>query len=225
MKARVAKVLGCFLALMSMSSQASLIQWDAFDQNDQLAVKDETSGLIWLDLTLTAGRSYTEAGTLFKGWRHATNNEVVALFNRAFRAFTVNTAMQYQANCLAGNACYNNTSNWLSLFGAVPHALAASIKYGFGLYRDENNVLRMSGAIQHSATGRANLYGPDFQIDYTNSFVSGASYVFGSFLVKDLSKPSKPDNSVVSVSEPGKMVILITLLSWLLIRHRPGVSS
>jgi len=47
----------CFFTLFN-NANAELIEWDAFNVGDNLAVKDNDSGLVWLDLSQTAGENY-----------------------------------------------------------------------------------------------------------------------------------------------------------------------
>ena len=72
---------------LSMPMQAELVNADWQSAGDSLITLDTVNKLEWLDLTYTSGRSYGEisskfdAGDEFEGWRYATENEIVGLFD------------------------------------------------------------------------------------------------------------------------------------------------
>ena len=69
------------------SVSAEMVEMDLFEQNDGLITRDTSTGLDWLDPTVTVGLSYNEvlanAGGWFgMGFRFATSAEVCALFSQ-----------------------------------------------------------------------------------------------------------------------------------------------
>ncbi|GAC15794.1 hypothetical protein [Aliiglaciecola lipolytica] len=187
--------------LFQSSAFASLIQWDAFHSGDQLAVKDQDTGTIWLDLSVTAGFSYSQAGDLFTDWGYASNQQVEELLSKAFPNFTSNTISSYQLNCLSGNGCFNQANQWLELFGATEHLQNANVKYGFGLYADEDDVVRMGGSRINGILGSANIYGDEFSVDYS-SYLDSPAYFYSTFLTF---QPQLLSKSNVALSETGTL--------------------
>lgn len=89
---RSAAILGIALAaivLHTNCAQASLIVLDWNNPNDGRITLDTKTGLEWLDLSATIGRSYDEVrlevgpGGEFVGFRHATDVEVLNLWENA----------------------------------------------------------------------------------------------------------------------------------------------
>jgi hypothetical protein len=70
-------------------AHATLMERDLMNAGDQLITLDTVSGLEWLDLSKTTGRSYNEVGTqlglggIFGGFRQATDMEVMNLWINA----------------------------------------------------------------------------------------------------------------------------------------------
>jgi len=66
------------LLLLTVTARADLVEIDLYTAGDGLVTRDTSSGLDWLDLGLTTGRSYNEvlaefgSGGDFEGWRYAT---------------------------------------------------------------------------------------------------------------------------------------------------------
>lgn len=69
--------------LMSISSHAALISTDWKTTNDKLATLDTETGIEWLDLTQTIGKSIStvqsQLDTLYVGWRLPTYDEMKTL--------------------------------------------------------------------------------------------------------------------------------------------------
>lgn len=72
--------------LVSTTVNAALVSVYWQSRGDNLITRDTVSGLDWLDLTETNNMSYVtvyqslSVGSQFEGWRYATNNEVVSLW-------------------------------------------------------------------------------------------------------------------------------------------------
>lgn len=102
-------ILGIALAaivLHTNCAQASLIDLDWNNPNDVRITLDTMSGLEWLDLSATIGRSYDEVnlevgpGGEFMGFRHATDVEVRNLWENAGMSMIGNSGAYYAANFL-----------------------------------------------------------------------------------------------------------------------------
>lgn len=80
------------LSLASLSAQAAFVETDWKNTNDKLATLDTTTGLEWLDLTQTGGKSINEVklqlDTLYAGWRMPTYAEMQTLAMNLFPVIT-----------------------------------------------------------------------------------------------------------------------------------------
>lgn len=78
-----------FLNITCMTTQSALVERDWFEAGDAGITYDTASGLEWLDLTYTAGLSYSDitqqlaGGTQYEGFRIATEQEITSLFAAA----------------------------------------------------------------------------------------------------------------------------------------------
>lgn len=98
-------VLSLTLALAPPAG-AALIEVDLFTAGDGLLTRDTATGLEWLDLTATTGRSYQQVLADVGGWRslgfrHATGTEVCAFF--AAHAFAPGPSCPNGSSMLPGN--------------------------------------------------------------------------------------------------------------------------
>jgi len=194
-------VLICCFLFFSKNLYAELIQWDAFDVGDKLAVKDVETGLIWLDLDLTAGVHYDDAGTLFAGWGYAGSSYVEALLQDVFPDISFSGELGEQSLFEQGcpgrvggaeaSDCYKTASTWQSLFGATEGTRYYQT-HSYGHYKDAQGTLRMGGAYLNGSE-KANRYGVDFNVDYSagynEKYLDNQFYYFSTFLVKSESLP------------------------------------
>ncbi|WP_201027410.1 hypothetical protein [Paraglaciecola hydrolytica] len=212
-----------FLCLMLLSplAQANLQQWDAFLAGDGKAVKDENTGLVWLDLDLSAGLVYQQAAASFEGWEYATSTMVESLLDGIFSNinFTgaLGTVYQFEQNCANTSLCYQSAIQWQALFGAVTGAQYYQ-HYSYGLYSDANNIIRMGGAFVNGS-GSANRYGSEFNSNY-NVFSSVGDRLYSSFLVKSdsIAKPVVSSITVNFVHTPPSIALFCLVLPWLFLR-------
>ena len=81
LKSIIGAICAC-LAIVSFNANTAIMNADWQTAGDNLITQDTGNGLEWLDLTVTAGRSYNDisanfgTGMEFDGWRYATINEV-----------------------------------------------------------------------------------------------------------------------------------------------------
>lgn len=205
----------CCCILFNNNANAGLVEWDAFDQGDGLAVKDNSTGLIWLDLSLTAGAHFDDAGTQYSGWEHASYQHVEKLMDYVFPDIVSNGAygsiFSYEQGCAFSDvldSCYQTAKDWQDLFGAtVGHVYYQT--YAYGLYMDENNVLRMAGSFLNGA-GSANRYGQEFSVNYSVNYDSKyANDEFANFSSFLLLSSSIPQSAAIEVSEPSTLVLML----------------
>lgn len=211
-----------FLSLTFSCSmaQASLVQWDAFTQDDGKAVKDHSTGLVWLDLDLTAGLTYKQAATSFAGWEYATSTMVENLLEGIFTNMNFSGPLglvyQFEQNCANTSSCYQTAKLWQSLFGSVTGSQYYQ-QYSYGLYADVDNIIRMGGAYVNGS-GSANRYGSEFSSTFLNDL---AAPLYGSFLVKSDSivKTLTLSNlPVIQASAPSSFALLCLLFPVLVMR-------
>lgn len=73
--------IGLALTLGSMTAQADIVEMDLYVENDNGAFLDERTGLEWVDLDATISKSINTAVGLFSGFRVASRDEVLSLFD------------------------------------------------------------------------------------------------------------------------------------------------
>ena len=75
------------LTVVTFNAVAAPIEADWLTSGDGLVTYDSNTGLEWLDLTVTANRTYNDISSLFdvgeefEGWRYATSTELITLWN------------------------------------------------------------------------------------------------------------------------------------------------
>ncbi len=224
MKAKCLRFLMLGAILMSLHTQAALVEWDAFAEDDGLAVKDIQSGLVWLDLSLTAGLSYNDAATQFDGWQVADAKQVGQLFSHAFSDFTDNSGQGAYNGCLVGQLCYAEAQHYASVFGYTPHILAPSFHYSFGLFESSDSSLQMMGTVVQTGLRNANIYSQLYNVDYSGFYHTGL-YNLSVYLVKipELIKPLAVDPNPTHVNEPGSLMSLGTLCVLFMWRKRKQI--
>ena len=213
-------VVCCFL-FFSNSLSAKLIQWDAFEVGDELAVKDESTGLIWLDLALTAGLHFDNAGSLYSGWDYANYRYVESLLEESFFDLKISgdngIDYFYEQNCLKTTSCYSSARDWQELFGASVGTVSHQT-YSIGLYQDEQGVLRMGGTYLNGSYS-ANRYGVEYTGDYSShKYLDNNINYYSTFLIKTESLPIVA--AQYSVSEPTTKYFLALVLGCMWIGRR-----
>jgi len=105
------------LTFVSFNSSAGVLTVANADwkvAGDNLITQDTTTGLEWLDLTVTAGRSYNDissklgAGQEFEGWAYASRVQVSALWN----AFGGNSSF-YNGWSTANNGVFDIVASYV----------------------------------------------------------------------------------------------------------------
>jgi len=203
------------IAYFPSIAKAGLIQSDYLTTGDNLTVRDQSTGLVWLDLSLTRFMSYSQASKSFVGYRAATNTEVETLFINFFGVNDSNkTGRVY--SCIKYCSPYKSNELMLQfqeLFGNsgfTKNDLTKSI----GLYIDEDSKLTIAGVENGSGiNARYNaIYGHEW---YNGSnyggYINSIPSQYGSYLVKDN----------INIPEPTSFILFaLSLIS--LILHRPN---
>ena len=199
------------LSLTSISANAELIAKDWASQGDELLSYDTVSGLNWLDLSMTIDSSYNEISarlnTDLDGWRLPNSIEVASLFASAYSEdITFNadgSIWVYSSGDASNTQSYNDASNFSSLFGNYG---LNDTTYAYGLYKDDEGILRMTGTYLNSEDG-ARIYGMDYNNTYAHLENSG-HLQFGVLLVaNDMNLPDAPPE-LSNVPLPGSFALL-----------------
>jgi hypothetical protein len=204
-------VICCCIVLLN-NANAKLIEWDAFADSDGLAVKDLDTGLVWLDLSVTAGNHYYDSASMFTGWEQANYSYVEGLLHSVFPDIvstgTYGSQYSFEEGCAYSNVegtCYQTAKQWQDLFGATVGNVYYQT-YAYGLYEDANGILKMGGSYLNGS-GSANRYGVDFSSDYSSSYetrFNNSEFTnFSSFLVLTSSLPEAPQVGVFQVEVDG----------------------
>ncbi|MDH5445709.1 MAG: PEP-CTERM sorting domain-containing protein [Gammaproteobacteria bacterium] len=188
-------LISIFCVCVSFSTHAAYI-------SDGQVITNDTTGLEWLSLSSTRGMTYANAlsSNAANGWRYASNNEVVSLFNDFFSGYVTNTTQgsSVYSNshssssypCGLGGTCYSSRtsstpdsaytqsqqysdiSNWFSFFGTTYYnSWSSGFSQGaIGLYRDEMGALRELGAGKSSSSS--------YSSSYSNNYVNGPDFAF-----------------------------------------------
>ena len=113
--------------MTSFTSHAGIISTDWHSEGDSLSSLHQETGIEWLDLTVTKGKSLkyvleqTETGGIYDGWRLPTLDEISNLFSYAFnKEFTkydsesITTSQFNSFSSLFGltQSYYNNNRSW-----------------------------------------------------------------------------------------------------------------
>jgi len=225
-------VICCCIVLID-NVNAHLIEWDAFNTGDGLAVKDDETGLVWLDLSLTAGEQYYEADTLFAGWEHASYEYVEELLDNVFPDITftgfLGSTYSFEQGCAYSNiegTCYQTAKVWQDLFGAIVGNVYYQ-KIAYGMYQDEYGILRMGGSYINGSVS-ANRYGVDFSADYSSyydvRYGNNEFLNFSSFLLLTSSLPEDTLVASLNVDEPNNKYMLMFLVGGILVVSRQRVA-
>jgi len=147
---------------------------------------DDVSGLDWLDLSSTAGQSYSDAPTYNPGWRYATNLEIENLFGILFDGY-YDTHPTGASSYLDGG--YSDSPedviNFQLLFGITGENERET--FNIGMYRDENSVIRMLNTSTYM--GDYIIAGLDASVEFPDSLMDDS---VASFLVRTSVVPIPP---------------------------------
>ncbi|MDN4503222.1 hypothetical protein QX776_12480 [Alteromonadaceae bacterium BrNp21-10] len=213
--------------LMSLTANAALIQWDAFNDGDNLAVKDTDSDLVWLDLSLTAGLSFNQARTAYSGWIVPALDQIKALFESAFPIHNISSGLTYDHACTT-SICAEQYGNWINLFGAVDYS-----RYSLGYYLDAGNNVSLLGASKKYNREPVTLaiyttfftFGPQ----YSGTFdADETSSLWSTFLIKH-QEPAQEFADVQLILSPSTTVseppVFWLMLAMMMLIHKQSRAS
>jgi len=172
------------LLLLAGHARAELIYNGSFTY-------DNVSGLSWLNLSRTGNMSILGALNQNPGWRLPTNSEVEDLFAQSFEGFysTLPPPGDQSSSCSSSSPPEYadqavDVAAFQDLFGL--NAQTASYDYSYGLYLDEDGIVRYMGAdfIRISSNKCTRVVGTEnnYSYPYNNQQTSYAE--FGVFLVR-----------------------------------------
>jgi hypothetical protein len=162
---------------MFFNAEAALVEMDLATSGDAFITLDTDTNLEWLDLTLTTGHSFDSVidgygGFIDLGFRYATRNDIVSLYNSAGIAPGVNQTGIY----------YSNTSNIINLLGRTYGNDTVNGSEGmFKASSDPDDVARIYIRVNHYADSADVSSIPTFDSWPSNQPLSGE----GIFLVRD----------------------------------------
>lgn len=170
---------------LSSAAHASFISQDIFATNDNLGVLDTQTGLQWLSLTATSGKSVNEVTSLlnadYLGMRLATESEVLGLMYNYFPQTDGRTS-GYLSNQPVGEV-----QSFINVFGNSGLPATA-----YGLHMNSFGMVSMSGVYNGGSYGNINTS------NFTSSSLDFSEYYYSSWLVVDDSvdpiDPVEPEN-------------------------------
>ncbi len=189
--------------LISTQASAALVSTDWTTVGDTKATLDTETGLEWLDLTLTAGNSYTSISqdpSLYPGWRFPTITEVKGLFDRYLSYYT----QKVPANGLVSNYSHYRSEAVLfrTLFGMTSDG-KDYLTNGF-VYDDEKKRVTLFGFVTAPSTAYS-----IFTYDYTPGTytLNSKNSLDGWFLVSDGGTTlSSINNPMLNINNPNAPV-------------------
>ncbi len=183
----------CIIVTIALSSNAHATLID-----NGLFTSDNTTGLDWLDLSISAGQSYNSTATINDGWRYATNEEVENLFNTAFEGYYSHRPDDYafSQDYTHYVGLEQDAANWWGLFGGTTPSKS------LGMYRDENNMLRTLGVTRYYSNGWF-VYGKNYSTNLSDQADSQLDS-YGTFLVRNTEGYQAP------IPEPIMPILFIT---------------
>lgn len=222
------------LSLLSIPTHAAFISTDWKSAGDKYATLDTETGLEWLDLTRTTGKSMNEVAaslsTTYKGWRFPTFTEIIELMTAMFpmhSAYAVTTPLTGSGTA-SKNAAWTFSNLFLTGVTETP-------RWAEGFFMRDNGVISMTGV----------YYGTNSQYwTPNNNYVYSANSkgpLLGVYLVSDggttlssiqdpslnASNPNAPINNIppvgdgasdVSAPALGVFGLILMFLGW--IRNR-----
>jgi hypothetical protein len=163
------------LVVLAAPVQAALVDNGSF-------TTDTASGLDWLDLSATGDLSMADALAANLDWRFATNSEVEGIFNQLFDGYYDTSTTSVDVSAYTGLHYEDQVVdilNFQSLFGNSYHNVDGSFIYG--LYADEDDVIRFTGARISDDHSVHYIFGLDHQNFYTSDPIFPN---FSTFLVR-----------------------------------------
>ncbi len=166
--------------IVSSIAQAGLINADYQTAGDGLAMYDDSTGLQWLDLSVTSGVAINNAENQFQGYRLATFNEWLGIFNQFFPDYVDDGAGQADSHGSGSNSGYNDGhTQMLQLLSSSNGS--SSWSYGF---IKEGGTTKLGGS--YVSGTHYHTYRNAYNYNYTNDSGIGG---WGVYMVKNVDVP------------------------------------
>jgi len=213
------------------SANSAIISTDWKVDGDGLARLDEDTGIEWLQLSQTHGKSINQVRdlleTTYAGWRLPTQSEVGEFIGNIIGmdlSSNGNTPIQIVSSNASDEA---RAATFIGSFGYTLYANNLRYAYGFHVSDDGQSALVSGTAYNPSATVKAYIYndvGASFnyaQVPYSVFLVSDGGTTLSSLNDPSLNanNPNAPVNAV-DVSEPASATIIGLSLFGLLMGMR-----
>ena len=196
-------VLSVITSFFSCQSKAALIDLDWNTINDSALLLDTSTGLQWLDLSVTANQSYNEVqaqlqqGGTYDGFRYATRDEVLHLWAEANITDTSFTwVINGQWQNIKDLADRLGTSTLFDPHGIGTHALGM-VEGESQLPASERRVMEIS---YHSNGEEVRTSSDYYILDIDFASIHYSSYLVRALADGDLAPPGTPDG-VVNVAD------------------------
>jgi len=176
--------------VLSTSANAALIDNGTY-------TTDDVTGLEWLDLSITDAQAYSSAETLNSGWRYATNAEVVNLFETMFDGYYDTNLTSYSSRSFDGAYAdqQEDVARFQELFGLthdITHYEGRYDQGSYGMYRDEDGILRFLGAFDQTDENEifaTSVLGTEYYLNYDDCCSQGHQSA-GIFMVSAVPVPA-----------------------------------
>ena len=174
-KSLIGTVCAC-LIVVSINANAELISVGWNDDGDNLITRDTETGLDWLDLSVTAGETYSKGETLYPGWRFATSSEIGNIFEILFQGYYPNNTSLYTSS---NYPTYPDQLSDIFVFQAIFGITATSGErnYTHCFYKDEAGVIRLIGAYADPAGLSHAVFGPGYLGSYDGTHTTVGIYL------------------------------------------------
>lgn len=195
----------CAALFMSYVGQASadFVSVDWLDNDDQATLRDNDTGLLWLDLSETLGMSLAEVMTeisdissVYYGWRLPTQSELLLMFSNYFGIeVDAETALNIDASELEDSLLVE----YLNSTGVTFTTSEGQYNYGYSLSDSGENLLYSSVAYRYDGTSYLAI------LQDRRQSIETSSINYGVYLVSD---------SINDVSTPLTLSALFIIAFW-----------
>jgi hypothetical protein len=189
---------------LSGAAHANFVYTDWKSTGDSKALLHEETGLEWLRLSSTRGKSIDSVtaafDTTYNGWRLPTNDEITEVMQGLWARYG-GTSLQYNTKTNRNNGDSRGTVDFVRKFGQGDFRAASHN----GLYVDEDDVVRRFGVYMNNSSGN---YSINYALENTSTYskTSEMNNYGGVFLVSDggatLSSKQDPELNQNNQSAP-----------------------
>lgn len=180
------------VGLFSAQANAAFVSTDWKSTEDKSATLDTSTGLEWLDLTHTFGKSYAtvegQLSTVYAGWRLPTYAEIVRLTTNIFAPYGQSPYVSNFTNSTA-------VAQFKAMFGSSAYTM-----YQVGFFKDAGGSVRVIGM----GDAAKHMYGLNHPYYYP---VNGEATGHGVWLVSDGGTTiSSINNPALNINNPNAPV-------------------